>query len=284
MADALAGTIVALDADVVARVAPWWPGEQPTVGRVVGARVTGTGRDCIIGGVLDDDHAVFAEVGGTRSIRVAADGRWDVHMEWPQPIAGVVRWGRDGAIAWRNPQVMWRSRPDEPVRIDTIPFRASLAYPQPDGSVLWAAFSGGVWSWRPGGDWTQLVDSPPIMSLRFEDDVVVRLDPRGDDATFRQKPDVTDAYYWTTGTSEIARRPLGPDGPRWSVSSRNGWTASAFPWADQIGLDHVTGVKRLLVCAAPFTVAWAGDSLIVGTREGQLVCFDALWGTLEQTR
>ena len=284
MADALAGTIVGVSDDAPRRIAAWWPGECAPIGRVAAARVGAADLGaCTLGAVLDEGHVVFANLFNARSLRIDAGGRLDVHAEWPELISGIVRWGGDGAIAWRNPYVMWRSRPDETVRMETIPFKASVAYPQPDGSVWWTAFSGGVWSWTPGGEWKQLVDSPPVMSLRVEDGLV-RLDPRGDDSTFRRKPDATDAYYWTPGTSSVMRRPLGPDGPIWSTSSRNGWTASAFPWGDQIGLEHVGGQRRLLVCPRPFTVAWAGDSLVVSTREGQLTYFEKLWGTLDQGR
>ena len=284
MADVLAGRVIAVDAERPARIAAWWPGEGVETGRVSVSRIGGDDlRSCIIGGTLDGDHAVFADFSTSRSIRVAGDGRWDVHADWPQQIAGVVRWGRDGAVAWRNPHVMWRSREDEAVRMTTIPFRASLAYPQLDGSVWWTSFDGGVWSWTPGGEWRRLIGCPPIMSLRREGDVV-RLDPRGSDSTFARRPEANHAYYWTPASATITRRPLGPEGPMWSTASRNGWTASAFPWGDQIGLDHVDGTRRLLVSPAPFTVAWAGGSLIVSTREGRLVRYERLWDALEETR
>lgn len=240
---------------------------------------------CMVGNTLDESRAVFAEAGSTRGTCIDEDGSWEADDPWPKPISGVARWGSEGAIAWRNgdvSHVMWRDRPGGEVHDEAIPFRASLAYPQPDGSVWWTALSGGLWSWFQG-EWRQLVETPPVMSLHVERDGV-RLDPRGEDATFETRPRATDAFIWEPGTQSVTRRPVGPEGPIWSTSMTRGWTATAYPFADQIHLRHVDGAERVLVSPAPFSVAWAGRSLVTSTREGQLLVFRDILVQLERVR
>jgi len=245
-------------------------------GRVAPMVLNADGRPSyMIGSVRDEHHALFAEVGGTGGICIDAHGRCLPDAPWPRPISGLVHWGEEGAVAWRNPYVMWRDSPSGETGVDTLPFRASRAYPQQDGSIWWTACSGGVWSWVPGGPWQQLVDSPPIMSLHAERGAV-RLDPRNDDFTFEKRPDATDAFLWTPGTRQLERRPLGAGGPCWSISTADAWTAHAFPYGNRIHLRRDNGTAVALACPGPFSVAWAGGSLVASTLHNRLLLFPGL--------
>lgn len=254
---------------------------------IMPVRLTGPALPlCMVGAVLDDTRALFAPVGGTRSIRVDSEGRYEPDTAWPHAICGQIPWRSAGAIAWHNAStsyVMWRDHPEGRVHEDTIPFVASLAFPRPDGSIWWTAFSGGLWSWMPGGSWERLADTPPILSLRNAGDVV-QLDPAGVDPSFADRSALTERYVWRPGTTHVTTVPLGPEGPCWSSSAARGWTASAYPHADLVLLQHGAGACHALTCADPFNLAWAGSSLVVSSRHGQLIVFVGLQRWLERDR
>ncbi len=250
------------------------------------ARVGLPAPGCMIGSTLDDSHALFTLVNGTHSVRVDACGGWVPEPLWPGAIVGEVRLGETGAVAWHNAdtsRVLWREHPEGPVRQDAMPFTACLAFPQPDGTIWWTSFQGGLWSWAPGRAWQRLVDTPPVMGLVTATDAVY-LQPSGDDSAFAVRPGVTDAFRWVPGTSTVEPVPLGPDGPCWSAACRNGWTALAYPHGHVIHLTHADGLRYALVCGRPFNLAWAGASLVVSTTRAELLVFHDLLSLLEETR
>ena len=244
-----------------------------------------TGPDlpsCMLGCVFDEAHALFTIVNGTRSVRVDAAGRWEPGASWPGAIVGEVPWGGMGAVAWHNAEisrVMWRERPDGDVTVETMPFAGGRAFPQPDGSFWWTSTRGGLWSWTPGGPWHRLVDTPPVLNLSVGADGV-RLDATGDSLDFAVRSRITQAFRWRPGTAAVETIPVGPEGPCWFTSSNGDWTALAYPQVDVVLLRHRHGVERVLTCAYPFTVAWAGSSLVVSTGTGELMLFRDLLATL----
>jgi hypothetical protein len=169
---------------------------------------------------------------------------------------------------------MWREHPEGEVRTDAIPFVAALAFPQSDGTIWWTGLDG-LWSWSPGGAWRRLVASPPVMRLHREPDVI-HLEPFGHDSVH--------AYRWSPGADAVEPVPLGPEGPCWSSSTAHEWTASAYPRSDAVRLQHRDGTEHVLTCASPFNVAWAGRSLVVSTRRGELMLFRDLIATLDMER
>jgi hypothetical protein len=48
-----------------------------------------------------------------------------------------------------------------------------------------------------------------------------------------------------------------------------------------VQLESDRGNRISITCYYPFTVAWAGDSLVVATVEGELLIFEKLLGALE---
>jgi hypothetical protein len=248
--------------------------------------ITGSGlRGCWIGGTLDESHALFTPAGEKRSVRVGADGSFTGDVEWPRPICGQVPWNGSGAIAWHNDgaYVMWRRHRDGDIGVSDLPFVASLAFPRPDGSVWWTGFSGGLWSWMPGDGWHRLVDTPPILGMH-DDGSAIRLEPAGEDAAFVARPMETHGYSWTPGAEKIERVPLDPRGPCWSSSSAEGWTALTYPRSDLVLLRHRDGTQHATACRYPFCVAWAGPSLVVSARGGELLLFRDLRTWLEGHR
>jgi hypothetical protein len=63
-------------------------------------------------------------------------------------------------------------------------------------------------------------------------------------------------------------RDLSPPGPCWSRSTRDGWTADAFPDANLVGVSHAGATTGWVICDYPRTVAWAGSSLVIVTTDG----------------
>jgi hypothetical protein len=70
--------------------------------------------------------------------------------------------------------------------------------------------------------------------------------------------------------------PLGPYGAASCRSTHGRWTAAAHPDSDVVSLHCAGGPTVSLVCDYPFRVAWAGDSLLVGTIAGELLLFESM--------
>jgi hypothetical protein len=248
-----------------------------------------TGPDlptCLVGNLLDHSHALFAIVGGDCAVRVDAAGRVERDAAWPCAISGQVRWGDAGAIAWHNDSqsyVMWREHPQGDVQTAEIPFVASLAFPQETGEIWWTGFSGGLWSWTPGGDWRRRADTPSVLGLQTTGDGVL-LAPSGGDIRFVDRTSPTEAFLWRPGSNRVEAVPLGPEGPCWSVSARGAWRALAYPYRDVVMLEHQSGLQVQLTCRYPFNLAWAGPALVVSTGAGDLLLFPDLATTLERGR
>lgn len=238
---------------------------------------------CMIGNQLADGRALFAVVNQRHSLCLDAAGQWEADAAWPKPICGQVCWGAGtGAVAWHNADgsyVMWREHRDGRVFTDRIPFMACLAFPREDGSMWWTSLSGGLWSWTPGGSWNRLVDCPPVLGLQ-EDARGVWLQPSGDDSTFMSRPRLAHAFHWIPGAPSTQPVPLGPQGPCWSVATAGDWTAAGFPHSDRVLLTRRDGMELALTCPYPYTLVWAGSSLVVGTGKGTLLLFPDLLPSL----
>jgi hypothetical protein len=83
-----------------------------------------------------------------------------------------------------------------------------------------------------------------------------------------------EASIWRRGADRVDPLPLGPEGVSWSISERDGWIAEAHPHADLIRITTPTGRTFDLACFFPFSVAWAGPSLVVvSTTSGHVLLF-----------
>jgi hypothetical protein len=160
---------------------------------------------------------------------------------------------------------------------------ASLAFPQETGEIWWTGFSGGLWSWVPGGAWQKLAATPSVLGLQ-KTDAGVLLASSGGDIRFVDRTPPAESLLWRPGSDEVVPVPLGPEGPCWSVATRGAWRAMAHPYADVIMLVHEAGLRVALTCSFPFNLAWAGSSLVVSTARGALLLFPDLATALERGR
>ena len=90
-------------------------------------------------------------------------------------------------------------------------------------------------------------------------------------------------WRWRDGvTTEV---PLGELGP-WTarVTSREGWTATAYPEADKVCLQSPDGHVLHMTCYYPFKLAWLGRSLLVSTMPRDLLLFEELHGQVAPLR
>jgi hypothetical protein len=225
------------------------------------------------------DRVVFVPAGSTESRLITSDGDVEAGSRWPVPITGEVPWGTDGgALAWNstNSTILLRPHTGAEILVDSVPFQPIRVVLGPDGSAYWSASKGGVWTWLPGQSGHLLLDTPTWGGLFLDgDDLVLPPIARDDQGlALRQRLN----YEWRCAlTSPTLRQVSGaPEGQCLGVTQRGRWTARAYPYSDLIRLDSTDGDALVLACFAPTSVAWAGDSLVVGTGEGVVLVFRAL--------
>ena len=234
------------------------------------------GREALLGGLFTEHGYAVGENG---AVRLAST--------WPRRIIGEVPWGQDGgALAWCNDEgdsaLLLRPAAGVPAEIHPLPFRPTLPLPRPDGSVLWSSYFGGLWSWHPQQGTRLLANAPPAIGIRAHGNGV-RLDPatKGD-AGHTVNVIKREALLWRPGATSLQPLPLGPAGLSWSQSERQGWTAEAHPHADLVAITSPAGRHFHLACVSPFSVAWAGQSLVVvSTTAGMVIRFPWLRSALE---
>lgn len=235
---------------------------------------------CYCGYIHDAGRAVFASTGRTHAFYISEDGGVEQGPDWPGPISGEIPWSTGGgALAWHayEPRrIMLREGADAAVVSYDIPFAAFRVLVEPDGTTLWASHDGGLWAWRPGESATLVVDTPPVIGIH-RTAALVRLDPvlRTADGGFCYQPPGA-ALLWDGVRHQLSTTPLDPDGPCWSESTAHGWTARAFDLTDQVALTHRDGRRFWLACETATSVAWAGRSLVVNTRAGEVFLFPLL--------
>jgi hypothetical protein len=223
------------------------------------------------------------------SVLVREDGSIEPHHAWPRPINGELPFGDAGAVAWGVGKAAWpdggpgyvmfRSAPDEKPTIEELPFGPTAGVWQND-RMYWTCFPFGVGTWAP--------NEAPTFSL--PDITLYAVHP--DDAGFVLHPRVRGAtgvterrlpghgWRWRPGQPPEAM-PLGPFGPASSRSVSGDWTAVTHPEADLVRLESTAGPALSMICYYPFSVAWAGRSLLVCTNDGEVLLFDRLLDVLE---
>jgi hypothetical protein len=82
-----------------------------------------------------------------------------------------------------------------------------------------------------------------------------------------------EALLWNRPTGRVDRIALGPEGVSWSISVDAGWTAEGHPHADLVRIGSPAGRAFELACFFPFSVAWAGCSLVVVSTTASAVMF-----------
>jgi hypothetical protein len=234
-------------------------------------------------------RALVTHAGGLLTYEVNEDGTFEAAKPWPRPVNGAVPWGdHGGTVAWYHipdRYLFFRSAAGALTQSEQIPFAPSLAFPRSDGSIWFTAASGGLWSWQPGGGCRLLVDTPSIIGLQ-ERNGVVRLDPYVPGRLLSDRVKVSKAYSWRPGENHLGSLPLDEDGQVWASSRSGDWLALGYPHADVVRLEHRDGRVAELSCPHPFTVAWAGRSLLVthGPNLRQVWFFRDLLTVVEAVR
>jgi hypothetical protein len=241
---------------------------------------------CRNGRSLDAGSAIFAPVHETnRSIRIASDGTWEELAPWPTRIYGEVPWIDGGTLMWGSEGerhvVGHRPAPHADCIIDPVPFWSWNVVTADGRLPMWPTHNGGLWEWMPGQGGRRLADLPSCLSGRALA-AGIRFEPsfRPDAPRYPVKRD-GHAFVYDPIAGTVNPEPLPVEGPCWSASVANGWTADAYVHADMIRLEHASGFHTWLICYAPFSVAWAGPSLVVTTMEGDVLLFPDLRPKLE---
>jgi len=238
------------------------------------------------------DGAVCAGLNQRSSVLVREDGSIEPHSEWPRPINGELPFGNGGAVAWSvgsatwpnggSGYVMYRSGPDEPITVESLPFGPSVGA-WANGRLHWTCFPFGLGTWTPG---EQPAFSAPDLTLyaAHADASGLVLHPRVRNASGNTLRRLSHEGWRVTGGAARESVALGPFGSVSSQSVRGDWTAIAHPEADLIRIASASGASFSMTCYYPFMVAWAGRSLVVCTSDGDILLFERLVDVLEGLR
>lgn len=225
---------------------------------------------------IDAQSASLSPTGAVQSVRVDADGTIHPHITWPFEVTGEIAFGSEGgSLAWtRSKSLIWlRAARGADAIVAMVPFRPFCVAVTADGGALWLGDQGGLWEWLPGRGGRLLIDTPLAAGLEINgDDVLVY--PLARDAEQRIAPRrLTHAWKFDRRAQRLDEITAGAEGPCLTCTTHEGWTARAFSFADTIRLTHDDGRAAALACHAPFCTAWAGDSLVVTTLDGDVLLF-----------
>jgi len=237
----------------------------------------GTERGAVFAPFHGDDH-------GRQTFLLREDGSVEPYHSWPRPVVFELPVGAGGAVAWnhraprfnqRHGSVMYRPDSDAAVSIEELPF-GPLAGTWWRGRLYWVCWPVGVGSWAPGEAATFSLPDLSLCGIRGDADGLW-LDPTAADGA---RPSRLPTHGWRWHPDRPGQAPervaLGPHGSATSRAVVGEWTAVAHPEADLIRLESASGARRSMTCYWPYTVAWVGQSLLVGTRDGELLLFEHL--------
>lgn len=234
---------------------------------------------CLIARTAGTSARVTAMLGQATWL-VDGEGACRPETSWPEPVLGVLAFGEAGLVAWSpaGKPALWfrRDSTAEPQRIH-LPVAPAVACAV-NGRVYLAGVAGGLWSWGPDEGVRLVVDCEPLRGLHAEAGAL-RLDP-----VQLSSAGATTAVplrrAWRLGLSSRHLEPITLDerGPTWSISrNARGWTARTCPCAGSVEIESPEHRLFTLVCPFPFSVAWAGDSLVVScTTAGELWFYEQL--------
>jgi hypothetical protein len=232
---------------------------------------------CLAACTLNAREAVLGAVHSHKSFALDEEGHVRPLSTWPRPMIAEVPWGTEGgALAWNAAEegsyMMLRRDASAEPEISPVPFGPSWPLVEADGRTLWSSYFGGLWSWHPDGSARLEADIPPTLGIRREA-ADVRLDPVTTDEYGTVRMPLYEALLWHPSTGRVDPLALGPEGVSWSISVDAGWTAEGHPHADLVRIISPGGRAFELACYYPFSVAWAGRSLVVVSTTTSVVLF-----------
>ncbi|HEX7085348.1 MAG TPA: 6-hydroxymethylpterin diphosphokinase MptE-like protein [Vicinamibacterales bacterium] len=217
---------------------------------------------------------------------VDEDGASRAETTWPEQVLGEIAIGESGLVAWSpagTPALWFRSDADAEAQRMDLPFAPAVGCAM-NGQVYLAGVSGGLWSWNPVRGTELVADCEPLRGLH-PDAGGLRLDPvqLSRTGTTTAVP-LRRAWRLDPLSRELEPLTLDERGPTWSISrSPSGWTARAFPCAGAVELESPAGRLFTLICPFPFSVAWAGESLVVTcTTAGEVWFYERLAARLQR--
>ena len=234
---------------------------------------------------LDDATVLATPAHGAASLRIAADATWVSEPTHDIQLVGEVPLSADGArVIWGHhpvPYVGVREAGGALRHTEPVPFTPLRPVVTSDGTVFWAT-DRGLWEWTPGGRYQRLADIPPCFGIRLVEDGC-RLDPRfvaPSGHPIRRRDGV--AWVWRRSTGTVEPVTLDALGPCWCSQARDGWQLDTYPHADIVRI--VTPADRTfdLACFYPVQAAWAGPTLVVTTRHGDVLAFPSLAHALRE--
>jgi len=168
---------------------------------------------------------------------------------------------------------MYRRSHDADVVVEELPFGPTAGVWH-DGRLYWTCFPFGLGSWAPCEDPTFALPELSLYGIQPDgDSLVLHSRVRGvTGTTERRFP--AHAWRWRAGHALEAIEP-GELGPQSSVAIDGEWTATAHPEADVVMVSSPSAA-RPLPCASPYSVAWAGRSLVVCTSAAEVLLFEGV--------
>jgi hypothetical protein len=216
--------------------------------------------------------------------RIHEDGRVDEHERWPDALAGRVSLDGSGAAIARSAGqwLLFKASREADVERHDLPFTPVAVIPGAADEVVCLAMGGGLWRWGRERGARLVCATPPALGLRregtaFRADAVARNDAALVLPVLRRQ-----GWRWRAD-DVLEPVELPPDGQVWSASrGPHGWLAEAFTLSGLVRLTHEERGARVLICHFPFSMAWAGRSLVVSsTKQGHVLFFDDLAGRLD---
>lgn len=244
-------------------------------------------RPCLT--VFEIDGTIMFSLGaGTESWLVDEYGPPRPWLAWPRIITGAMPFA-GGIVAWSQLDrvLLHVDRAGDVPNEIPVPFQPLRATTLRDGRLLWCTVNEGLWTWRPGREPEQLLETPTLVSALADDEGLILFPLRRGGDGRAQRCRVVTGWRCPYGATSLHEIPLGPEGQCTARVAEKAWTAHVHPFADVVRLTHADGARVDLGCYFPLSAAWLDGTLFVATAEGTLLRFRGLaqrLASLEETR
>lgn len=234
------------------------------------------GRPCLT--VFEIDGKIMFSLGAaTESWLVDEHGPPRPWLTWPRIITGAMPID-GGLVAWSQwDRILLHvdRAGDVPSEIP-VPFRPMRATTLPDGRLLWCTVNEGLWTWRPGHEPEQMLETPTLINALADDQGLILFPVKRDGDGPAQRCRLVTGWTCPRGATSLHEIALGPEGQCTARVADKAWTAHVHPYADIVRLTHADGARVDLGCYFPLSAAWLDGTLFVATAEGTLLRFRGL--------